>query len=92
MRLPAEPTSWTWHSAPVPRLSDQQADDPAFDALRREATRKGWTLEAPSGRHPGYLLTQGRPGAKDARIAFGAAGPVLTLDEVEAWLKDLPKG
>lgn len=63
-----------------------------FAKLRGEAKRKGWTLEAPTSRHPGYLLTSGKPGEKDARIAFGAAGPVLTLAEVEQWLKDLPKG
>lgn len=79
----------------MPRLADQhdggqQDDDPAFAELRREASRKGWTLEAPSQRHPGYLLTSGKPGAKDARIAFGKAGPVLTLDEVRSWLEDLP--
>jgi len=58
--------------------------------LRRTAKRKGWTLEEPTQRHPGYLLTSGKPGEKDARIAFGAAGPVLTLAEVEQWLKELP--
>jgi hypothetical protein len=65
--------------------------DEEFDALRREASRKGWTLEAPTNRHPGYLLTSGKPGEKDARIAFGAAGPVLTLAEVRSWLADLPR-
>lgn len=73
------------------RLIDQPDEDAAFADLRREAKRKGWTLEAPSRRHGGYLLTSGRPGAEDARIAFGQAGPVLTLDEVRAWLADLPK-
>ena len=74
------------------RLIDQpDGDDAAFAELRREAKSKGWTLEAPSQRHGGYLLTSGRPGAKDARIAFGKAGPVLTLDEVRAWLADLPR-
>ncbi|WP_370439543.1 hypothetical protein [Kineococcus halophytocola] len=42
----------------------------------------------PTNRHPGYLLTSGKPGEKDARIAFGAAGPVLTLAEVRAWRAD----
>lgn len=68
------------------------SEEERYAALRREAKRKGWTLEAPTSRHPGYLLTSGRPGEKDARIAFGAAGPVLTLAEVERWLKDLPRG
>jgi hypothetical protein len=63
-----------------------------FAELRRVAKGKGWTLEEPTKRHPGYLLTSGKPGEKDARIAFGAAGPVLTLAEVEQWLRDLPKG
>ncbi|GAA0296196.1 hypothetical protein [Kineococcus aurantiacus] len=66
-------------------------DDERFARLRKEAARKGWTLQAPTNRHPGYLLTSGRPGEKDARIAFGAAGPVLTLAEVEQWLEDLPR-
>ncbi|WP_432544891.1 hypothetical protein [Kineococcus sp. SYSU DK002] len=61
-----------------------------FARLRRLAGRKGWTLEAPTQRHPGYLLTSGKPGEKGARIAFGANGPVLTLAEVEQWLADLP--
>ena len=69
--------------------ADEQA---RFEALRRTAGAKGWTLEAPTKRHPGYLLTSGKPGAKDARIAFGQDGPVLTLAEVEAWLRELPKG
>lgn len=68
------------------------SDEERFSRLRGEAKRKGWTLEAPTKRHPGYLLTSGKPGEKDARIAFGAAGPVLTLAEVEQWLKELPKG
>ncbi|PRY12057.1 hypothetical protein [Kineococcus rhizosphaerae] len=68
------------------------SDEEEFSRLRGEAKRKGWTLEAPTKRHPGYLLTSGKPGEKDARIAFGAAGPVLTLAEVEQWLKELPKG
>lgn len=67
------------------------ADDARFDRLRKLAKAKGWTLEAPTKRHPGYLLTSGKPGEKDARIAFGAAGPVLTLAEVESWLQDLPR-
>ena len=61
-----------------------------FEQLRRRAKAKGWTLEAPTKRHPGYLLTSGKPGAADARIAFGAAGPVLTLEEAEAYVRDLP--
>lgn len=64
--------------------------DEGFAQLRRRAERKGWTLQAPTQRHPGYLLTSGKPGEKDARIAFGANGPVLTLAEVERWLADLP--
>ena len=68
------------------------ADDAELTRLRRLATAKGWTLEAPTQRHPGYLLTSGKPGERGARIAFGAAGPVLTLAEVEQWLKDLPQG
>jgi hypothetical protein len=67
------------------------APDEQFVRLRQEAKAKGWTLEAPTSRHPGYLLTSGKPGDKDARIAFGAAGPVLTLAEVEQWLRDLPR-
>ncbi|NAZ86257.1 hypothetical protein [Kineococcus indalonis] len=66
---------------------DEQA---RFEALRRTAKAKGWVLEAPTARHPGYLLTSGRPGKEDARIAFGANGPVLTLAEVEQWLRELP--
>ncbi|GAB7192086.1 hypothetical protein NUM3379_27950 [Kineococcus sp. NUM-3379] len=62
-----------------------------FEELRRQARAKGWTLEAPTKRHPGYLLTSGRPGAADARIAFGAAGPVLTLAEAEAYVRSVPK-
>lgn len=65
--------------------------DEEFARLRKEAKVKGWTLEAPTSRHPGYLLTSGKPGDKDARIAFGAAGPVLTLAEVEQWLRELPR-
>jgi hypothetical protein len=67
------------------------APDEQFVRLRQEAKAKGWTLEAPTSRHPGYLLTSGKPGDEDARIAFGAAGPVLTLAEVEQWLRDLPR-
>lgn len=81
-----------WQSAPVARLIDQPEDDAAFAELARVAKDRGWTLAAPSNRHGGYLLTSGKPGAKDARIAFGQNGPVLTLDEVRAWLADLPKG
>ena len=62
-----------------------------FERLRAAARAKGWTLEAPTARHPGYLLTSGRPGAKDARIAFGAAGPVLTLEEAEEFVRELPR-
>ena len=69
--------------------ADEQA---RFEALRRTAKAKGWTLEAPTKRHPGYLLTSGRPGAADARIAFGEKGPVLTLAEAEQWLRELPRG
>jgi hypothetical protein len=68
------------------------ADDAELTRLRKLAKAKGWTLEAPTKRHPGYLLTSGKPGEKDARIAFGAAGPVLTRAEVERWLEDLPRG
>ena len=68
------------------------ADDAELTRLRKLAKAKGWTLEAPTKRHPGYLLTSGKPGAEDARIAFGENGPVLTLAEVEAWLRELPKG
>lgn len=65
--------------------------DERLQRLRQEAKAKGWNLEAPTSRHPGYLLTSGKPGEKDARIAFGAAGPVLTLAEVEQWLRELPR-
>jgi hypothetical protein len=65
--------------------------DERFRRLRQEAKGKGWNLEAPTSRHPGYLLTSGKPGEKDARIAFGATGPVLTLAEVEQWLRELPR-
>jgi hypothetical protein len=67
------------------------SSDEQLARLCKEAKAKGWTLEAPTSRHPGYLLTSGKPGDKDARIAFGAAGPVLTLAEVEQWLRELPR-
>ncbi|WP_432562568.1 hypothetical protein [Kineococcus sp. SYSU DK003] len=74
-------------------MSDvSDVSDEEFARLRTLAERKGWTLEAPTARHPGYLLTSGKPGGKDARIAFGANGPVLTLAEVQQWLEDLPEG
>ncbi|WP_432503258.1 hypothetical protein [Kineococcus arenarius] len=72
--------------------ADTGTEQERYERLRREAGAKGWTLEAPTKRHPGYLLTSGKPGAKDARIAFGAAGPVLTLDEAETYVRELPRG
>lgn len=72
-------------------MSADTPQDAEFVRLRKDAKAKGWTLEAPTQRHPGYLLTSGKPGEKDARIAFGAAGPVLTLAEVEKWLRELPR-
>ncbi|WP_432493968.1 hypothetical protein [Kineococcus auxinigenes] len=72
--------------------ADEDTERERYERLRREAGAKGWTLEAPTNRHPGYLLTSGEPGAKDARIAFGATGPVLTLEEAEAYVRDLPRG
>lgn len=70
-------------------MADQDEQE-RFERLRRTAKAKGWALEAPTKRHPGYLLTSGKPGERDARIAFGEKGPVLTLAEAEDWLRELP--